>query len=309
MNNQKWLPSKQFQIRAGAVAGLLVVIFFWVWAVTDKQTAEIDLAALRESEIDSDKDGLKDWEEALWQTNPDKKDTDGDGSDDGSEVLAKRDPLIPGPNDDINSDQIIALYNYRSSDSRFTARAYNQTQNMANVLIPQSVILTQKKNLTMSDIDTVIGPFENSVVTATSVKNQFTTDDIQTVETNNATKAEYASKMEEIFIEYGKVDNDEIAEFAKYLENNNEAGVIGMRSSAMRYESLANKLIAIDVPSVSVAYHLKLTNQLGTLSGSLERLSEYYNDPVDAMIGLKQFKEVSAKLPETIANIAKSITT
>jgi hypothetical protein len=34
-------------------------------------------------ELDADQDGLKDWEEVLWQTDPSKADTDGDKTNDG----------------------------------------------------------------------------------------------------------------------------------------------------------------------------------------------------------------------------------
>ena len=48
---------------------------------------------------DTDQDGLKDWEEALWKTNPKNPDTDGDGTSDGEEVNSGRDPNKKGPDD------------------------------------------------------------------------------------------------------------------------------------------------------------------------------------------------------------------
>ncbi len=48
---------------------------------------------------DSDSDGLKDWEETLWKTDPNNPDSDGDGMSDGEEVRNNRDPLIPGAGD------------------------------------------------------------------------------------------------------------------------------------------------------------------------------------------------------------------
>ncbi len=52
-----------------------------------------------EAAKDSDQDGLKDWEEAIWQTNMHKADSDGDGTPDGEEVAQNRDPRLAGPND------------------------------------------------------------------------------------------------------------------------------------------------------------------------------------------------------------------
>lgn len=60
-------------------------------ALSAKNSAELDR--------DDDADGLKNWQEALWRTDPKNPDTDGDGTNDGSEIRAGRNPLVPGPND------------------------------------------------------------------------------------------------------------------------------------------------------------------------------------------------------------------
>ncbi len=49
--------------------------------------------------VDRDQDGLSDLVENVYQSNPDNPDTDGDGTKDGAEVIAGRDPLQVGPND------------------------------------------------------------------------------------------------------------------------------------------------------------------------------------------------------------------
>lgn len=61
-----------------------------------------------EPDADPDGDGLKNWEEEVYRTDPRNPDTDGDGYLDGEEVASGYDPLIPAPNDalegtDINS--------------------------------------------------------------------------------------------------------------------------------------------------------------------------------------------------------------
>ena len=57
------------------------------------------LASLAATQIDSDKDGLTDWEESIYGTDSKKSDSDGDGYLDGEEVVSSRDPLKKGPDD------------------------------------------------------------------------------------------------------------------------------------------------------------------------------------------------------------------
>ncbi|MBU4284869.1 thrombospondin type 3 repeat-containing protein [Patescibacteria group bacterium] len=48
---------------------------------------------------DTDNDGLKDWEENLYKTDPLNPDTDADGYLDGEEINSGHNPLVKGPND------------------------------------------------------------------------------------------------------------------------------------------------------------------------------------------------------------------
>lgn len=50
---------------------------------------------------DSDNDGLMDWQETTWQTDPCKPDTDGDGYLDGEEVASGYNPTMAAPNDEL----------------------------------------------------------------------------------------------------------------------------------------------------------------------------------------------------------------
>ena len=54
---------------------------------------------LNEANKDSDNDGLKDWEEKIYGTDPNNPDTDGDGYLDGKEIANGYNPLIKAPND------------------------------------------------------------------------------------------------------------------------------------------------------------------------------------------------------------------
>lgn len=95
--------------KAGVVLVVLVVALIgavsFVFLKETEKTGRIgEDTSNREREtllalLDSDGDGLKDWEEAIYATDPKNQDTDGDGTKDGDEIVENRDPLIFGPND------------------------------------------------------------------------------------------------------------------------------------------------------------------------------------------------------------------
>lgn len=83
----------------------------------------------QEADKDSDGDGLKDWEEAIFQTDPHKADTDGDGTLDGKEIADGRNPLKVGPDDKLEAPKVEVsdeLQNH--SDVQQVANSGNITQ-------------------------------------------------------------------------------------------------------------------------------------------------------------------------------------
>jgi hypothetical protein len=111
-----YLPSKNFILTVGIGVGV-VFLGYGVWRIsqgvfsTNTKTAssqkmrELDRAYTRFSQ-DTDNDGLKDWEENLWNTDPKNPDSDSDGTYDGDEVKQGRDPKKPGPDDKLSQEQI-----------------------------------------------------------------------------------------------------------------------------------------------------------------------------------------------------------
>lgn len=67
--------------------------------VTKEKNVSISDLAAAQNVLDDDKDGLSNWEEAIYGTDPKNADSDGDGFLDGEEVLSGRNPAKKGPND------------------------------------------------------------------------------------------------------------------------------------------------------------------------------------------------------------------
>ena len=78
------------------VGGLIFVLKYSnKGSLLGSRTSEVS----QESFKDSDNDGLRDWEEELYHTNPNNPDTDGDGYLDGEEINSGHNPLIKAPGD------------------------------------------------------------------------------------------------------------------------------------------------------------------------------------------------------------------
>lgn len=111
---ESYLPSKRFVI----TALLLLALGASGWFVAkrkpqdtapntnvllqqqqEQQRQQEILATAERLVLDGDNDGLRDWEEVIWETDPQNPDTDGDRTPDGEEVKLERDPLKAGPND------------------------------------------------------------------------------------------------------------------------------------------------------------------------------------------------------------------
>lgn len=111
-----YLPSRNFITLVFAALVILFVGWFGVrlWrtapgytqpAGSQKLVAGSFLQAYNDANRDSDNDGLKDWEEILWKTDPNNPDTDGDGTGDAEEIKQGRNPTLAGPNDRLKKSE------------------------------------------------------------------------------------------------------------------------------------------------------------------------------------------------------------
>lgn len=99
-----YLPSKNFVKIVGSFLVILglgyLVLFLWnknlVGNPAQSSPQTNIVAGEAETSKDTDNDGLLDWEEALWRTNPEITDTDGDDTNDGDETKNGRDPKLAG---------------------------------------------------------------------------------------------------------------------------------------------------------------------------------------------------------------------
>src|SRR3989344_835536 len=93
-NGMNIRPSNRIIALAIAAVGIVTAIVGWRGGGETQREAQDDVAVVDRSititETDTYGDGLKDWEEALWQTDPRNPDSDGDGIPDGEAIYSSR---------------------------------------------------------------------------------------------------------------------------------------------------------------------------------------------------------------------------
>lgn len=236
------------------------------------------------SEIDSDKDGLKDWQEILWKSDPKNPDTDGDGTKDGEEVKLGRDPNKPGP-DDI----YVGVKPYDENTSPFDRD--NLSDQLSRSLFSQFMSANQNNNLTPADEQDIVasslGGLSPEIIENSYVLGDIKTLDQSGVQGSKAFGNNFANTIEETSGKFEGKDTDEIGSV---------------------YESLAEKLLELKVPFEVKYPYLQLLNNYAALGKVFDMIAGQKEDPVKALLALKtydQLKNSNAELLTTIADYFK----
>jgi hypothetical protein len=241
----------------------------------------VDLLVARNTDTiqksgDGDLDGLSDWQEELWKSDPENPDTDGDGTNDGDEIAADRDPTIAGPN-----DILIQPSDYFQSEVDFSNFASGTPSDKLSIdLFSKYLNLKQKGTISAEDQSKLADEVAQNVVGEAQLKNQFSLDSMTIVASTKESVKTYGDEFAQTSVRYlQQMDSYKALSEVPYLAKMSEA-----------YKDFAMAMSQIDVPSVAQDVHLQIINQLykaGTMFDFMTRSDE---DPVSAMLIIGQYQ-------------------
>lgn len=282
--DSKYLPSKRF-VYSVLVMFLLVILAFVIsysrnkiaeYKIAEIQKKNSEEISLRQQflQTDTDNDGLKDWEEALWQTGPDKADTDNDGTNDGDEVKVNRDPTKSGPNDKIDpkileeEKKITEEYNKLNATDKLSRDLFSQYIASRNVSSEMSE--TEIANLIQTVTSLQKEP-EIKIYKAEDLNITSKTDkDTLKKWVNNLTNSSSTNIAEE----------NEMIIFNRAIETENPEEFKKLIPLSDNYQDMVDNMLKIEVPENVSETHLKLLNAVNTISDSIRKLSNFMSDPV-----------------------------
>ncbi len=283
------------QLPSNKIGGLFLVVVIAVVTIIggdvffknskqgdEPEIVDADLVLRRnttnESAIDTDGDGLLDWQESLYGSSPDSFDTDGDGTSDGDEILAGRDPSVAGPDDSlINSG---TLLNTDFDVAGFTPGSL--TDFFSKDLFTNYLNLKKSNSLTPNSSDEIANHLAAQIETGITVEIKYSKYDLNIVESTNEALTKYGKEVAIIGIDYMKqVDTLRLLEDEEYLIKAGD-----------KYTQYAEVLSGIEVPDVASNVHLDIVNNHYNNGVSTRELSEYETDPLKTLLAVRKIQEI-----------------
>lgn len=258
-----------------------------------------------QSDSDSDNDGLKDWEEKLYGTDPKNSDTDKDGYFDGEEVASGYDPAKKSPDDAMAGGN---PKNPRPLPKNLTAALTKK--------IGQAIIQGQIKprgNDTSLDAEALAeqAKLDETLKEAASRQlPEFSLAPISDSEINISDKigrAEASSYLETMGNALPKLPAKEESEmefFVNALENND---LDRLREFRQIYQKSYQGLKEISVPADLAALHKRFMAIFLATSNIYQALENIDQDPLKAAIALNQYSEIDRQINELIKSLFERV--
>ncbi|MBU6389972.1 hypothetical protein KGQ31_00290 [Patescibacteria group bacterium] len=284
--------------------GIVVVggVVYFIWkgsqktsysAVGTQFTTAAQSAIL---EKDSDNDGLKDWEEELWKTDPYNPDTAGDGMPDGMKVKQGRDPLRPGPNNFLASSTVAAKINTTTESD------LSETDKFSRELFIK--IIADKNNNTPPTQEDLNNFLNNAIRQETQDQKakKFTAGDFQadTSETPDKIRA-YGNALAVIFTTKPATPLEYEMNVVGQAVNNNDPDELNKLDPLIaEYQLLEKKLLALTVPQSALPFHIALTNSVAGMIWSITGLKYVMTDPIRAYPGVAVYADNAQSFADSI---------
>lgn len=245
------------------------------------------LPQLKEAQLDSDNDGLKDWEEKLWGTDSSNPDTDGDGALDGEELKKGRDPLKKGPDDKLVQFQSLP----KEPEPTFTS-----PKNLIEELTRQLTIqyFSQKgqgKEPAISAENIVQNVLSQSE--GRTLKDEFSEKDFNKfLSSIGENKRQYLNQLgETLKNNFKEIKGNEFEVLNEALAKEKKEELDKLDPYITAYRKTANdfKNTAIPENTDYINLHLLLINIMRNLEKSVSAMKLSFEDPVQTVFGTEWY--------------------
>ena len=268
--------------------------FFGMTRIAGAQSSE---ELLREyAAKDSDTDGLPDWQEALYGTDPLNPESFQTGIKDGEAVaqgLIEPKVAVRPAGEVTDLDSIPGT---KAAPSSLTDR-------FAQTLLTQYLSNRGATVPTSEEIVTFVEAGIENLASESASPNAFTLAEIAVAADGTAALSEYAAAAERAFaLNTVTADTNELAYFSAALKGD-DAALAKIASIGNAYEEIANALMRIPVPGEARQAHLSIANALMHLSETSADMASMNTDPLRALMGIGLYDKYATELVAGFTNL------
>jgi len=251
-------------------------------------------------EQDTDLDNLLDWEETLWNTDPNEADTDRDGTSDGQEVASARDPLKPGPGDvlakseDLKAEPYSYNFNSELSENVTESLAFNLLTNYFGARDNGPLSENKKTELGNS----LIGSLDDKL---TLVAKSFSRPDLNIASVSHRV---YINELAVILGSNQGAVGTELTLIKNALENDRSEDLVELRPIAKTYSKTSILASKIQTPSDLAPEHLLLVNSYAEAGQALLDIANRTDDPLFVLGRLGQYRAAIIKMGDVFDKLS-----
>lgn len=300
MSIREYLPSSTFQkvviiivIIVGVVFGIAKFVEYTIRYSNGKNTeALVPIVTLGVGELvetDTDNDGLKDWEEQLWQLDPENPDTDGNGVSDGEEIANLQNSIVE-----------------KSSTNTDATEELNQTDEFTRELFSIIIALQENGELTDQSSASITEKIVSFIESKPSLE-KYVRADLTIVANTSENSMAYIIGYGNALTKYPIKSEDTTTLGAIVVTPDSTMPIASIEQVGVKYHSLKEALIKIPVPDGEVDAHLALINSVNEVAAMFTDVANYPIDPVPALASLYQSNTILTGLVTSLETIEADI--
>lgn len=262
--------------------------------------ASLKQASLNIAEVDTDGDGLKDWEERLWKSDYKNPDTDGDGTKDGEEISLGRDPIIAGPDDLLSRyrNELISVSDFA------TDKSLNTTDVLGRAFLSEYIgAKASGSALTSSEQQNIINEIVSGKLSSLSPKVYIYQDLNISADNSKAALEIYAEGVASLLLDYAKKTQSELAVLGKALGSNDPADLKKLDPIVLNMQTVISGLLNLKVPQALAEKHLNFINAFSAVKEDVSLMRQVFSDPVVGLLAVTSYKKDSADFASSFVEI------
>lgn len=254
----------------------------------------VEKALQNSAERDDDGDGLKNWEETFWKTDPKNPDSDGDGISDSEEVKEMQKNELTG-----------AQTSQTNNSAAKASEPATKTDEISRNLFSEYLALKQSGGLNQTSVQNLINRTVSQINSGDATL--YSLSNIKTIPDSDSVGAKiYGNSLAAIRQKYKNLYRQQpIVIIGNSINFEDEASLESVRRAANLYKLEAEELLKLFVPQSLAVTHLNLVNNYISSSEGLRGLADLGTDPIRAIAGIQGHTGAASAEPAILFSISE----